>query len=390
MGQSAFLLIQANARIPNPDSLLKDRLIWDGSKSGKYVTKQGYLILRQQERVAPIYTDSQMKAWILIWGLQSVIPKIKTFLWRGIHRGLATAWDMHRRIHAVNPMCQRCATENEFLVHLLFFCPASRATWFDSEFNLRADHLPLDFTEAILTVLERIDSQRVSLFCNILWNVWKARNEEIFQSIKTIPRVILKRASVMEIPNNRSEQVQGGLTSSVHHRTRIPAGTSLVLIDASWDKSKGGGWGAVMYDTSGNLQFGTAQPVPAADPFHAETMALLLTLEWLKRRGRGNEGETVIVGSDCKILVNLTNGNLVADVPSWRAEEAVAHCAILLTQMGEWVSIKFVGRAALSSPHKLANWARRNNRAMEGLQAIQSVGKIDLNHRVDEVFFQRN
>lgn len=172
IGNQAVRLILSSAKIPNPSAILNDRLIWDGSKSGKYSTKEGYLILQELHHQPPEYGDMKIKAWKMIWSWKLVLPKIKTFLWRGIHGGLAKALDMHKRIHAIDPKCQRCATGNESLTHLLFNCPLSRSTWFASEFALRTYQIPLKFTEVLMELMESLDEQQVTVVRAIIFYVY--------------------------------------------------------------------------------------------------------------------------------------------------------------------------------------------------------------------------
>jgi zinc-binding in reverse transcriptase len=87
--------------------------------------------------------------WKIIWGLRKVLPKVKMFLWRACQWGLATAAEMHRMIHKISATYARCQHENEYVMHLLFFCPSSRAIWFASDLALQVDGLILNLTELI-------------------------------------------------------------------------------------------------------------------------------------------------------------------------------------------------------------------------------------------------
>ncbi|XP_078175580.1 uncharacterized protein LOC144569213 [Carex rostrata] len=116
--------------------------------------------------------------------------------WKGvIHSGLTTTLELSKRFLRMQPSCPRCQQENEFMVHLLFFGELSRATWFLSPPQLRVEGLPLIFSDVILFIAENLEPKQITLFCNILWELWKARNEELFQAKKSTPQGVLARAN---------------------------------------------------------------------------------------------------------------------------------------------------------------------------------------------------
>jgi zinc-binding in reverse transcriptase/Reverse transcriptase (RNA-dependent DNA polymerase) len=108
--------------IPPPvrGNLLPDMLIWTTQKNEVYTVKEGYMLLSN----SPLSTKDPL--WKIIWKDITFIPKVHMFLWRSCHNGLATATAMHQRIRSIDPVCGRCNGENEFVGHLIFFCPGSR------------------------------------------------------------------------------------------------------------------------------------------------------------------------------------------------------------------------------------------------------------------------
>lgn len=127
-----------------------------------------------------------------------------TFIWKAVHSGLATTTELRRRIRTNSPMCQWCGTENEFLTHLFFFYPSSRTTWYASHLALRVHNLPLDFATALMEVTSSLEDTQIISFRNILWYIWKARNQEIFSGMKAAPEGILKQAQMMEVPTQQT------------------------------------------------------------------------------------------------------------------------------------------------------------------------------------------
>lgn len=128
MGRDALQGILQVTKKPANHSILSDRLIWLPSKTGTYTAKQGYEMLRKLHRTPPVYAVPMKEALTKIWEWKGLIPRVRTFLWRAIHGGLPTTAMLHTRIRRIDPICSRCHIENEFLMHMFFFCPMARAT----------------------------------------------------------------------------------------------------------------------------------------------------------------------------------------------------------------------------------------------------------------------
>lgn len=157
MGGTALARIKETAQKPVHNPLIGDRLVWQSSARGAYTTKEGYEKLCSQVQTAIQYTPNQIEAWKKIWKNKLIIPRIQFFPWRAIHDGLPTLGKLHARIPAINPKCTRCGLENEYIMHTLFFCHISRATWWASELGIRVDGLPLSLPTAMLSIMQGLN-----------------------------------------------------------------------------------------------------------------------------------------------------------------------------------------------------------------------------------------
>lgn len=386
LGTQAMHNIRAADRKPHRNAILSDRLIWTESKTGNYSTKEGYAILVQQHNIPIVVCEFKVTAWRRIWALKTIIPRVKAFLWRAVHGGLAIASEMHKRINSISATCPRCGKENEFLVHVLFSCELSRATWYISVFALRSDFLPLDFTRAFLAITDTLTNTEMGGFCNILWCLWKGRNEEIFQGKKSTPQSILIKAKYME-PPSASDRIEIR-ARHVREPVLVPAGTQILLIDASWASGGEAGWGAIFYDETGCLKEIAFDFMTLSDPFHAEAMVLLQVLQQGRERVRRGHRNRVMVFSDCKVLVNAVHNKITQSLPSWEAAQTVAECINLVQELRETVSLTYITREALKGPHKLANWARVNSQRGAGPSITAITVQLQIPHQIDAGFFK--
>ncbi|KAF3326208.1 hypothetical protein FCM35_KLT09288 [Carex littledalei] len=123
----------------------------------------------------------------------------------------------------------------------------------------------------------------------------------------------------------------------------------------------------------------------AEDPLHAEALALSHTLDlyW----GAGNrQSDRILIFSDCKNLVRAANGETHCDL-TWRAEETVLECATRVHNLQEFVTVRNIKREALTGPHQLANWARRNRRNSATLTMVQWAQLPAMEQMINPHFF---
>lgn len=302
----------------------------------------------------------------MIWKWEGLIPRVKTFLWRAIHGGLPTTAMLHARMRRIDPICPRCNIENEFLMHLLFFCPMARATWHASSFPLQVQNLPLDFTRTILMITKVLEPDQIVDFCNLLWQLWKARNNEVFAGKKISPQGVLKLVATAVPPPKSCPQPHQEVITPL----RIPPGTQTVLIDASWETSKKSGTGVLIFDETGTLRDARCTTTTCHDPFQAEAQTILLALKQIE-----TEAGQYLVFTDCKALVEIVSMRTLESLPSWQAGPTVEICIDTWKTIKRRVSIAHAGRNRMTQPHRLANYARRGNNAeSNGLEICFHLG----------------
>lgn len=384
MGSQALHLIQTTARNPSENPLVEDRLLWLKSKRGRYSTKEGYNHLRQVSTLNSTYSQAQIDTWARLWKWRGPIPRVKAFIWRATHQGLPTMKALHRRIEEINPMCPRCGSEEECLMHLLFRCPISKATWYMSELGLRVEELPLDFVTTLIYVTDTLLETQIINFANILWCLWKVRNEEVFAAKKNPPATVILRAKQMEMEATQPPQ---------HHRreqhiTEVPPNTGAIHVDGSWEVSGKAGLGVIIYDTNGLLVSTKGQGMITQDPLEAEALAVLTALEYTATKNREDPSGKFIIYTDCKTLVQAISTNNIEELPNWRTAQTVAYCIRTYNRLQEIVLIHHAGRESLTQPHNIANWARRVNGVFNGYPSPAFRQELQIQESLDPRYFQ--
>jgi hypothetical protein len=293
---------------------------------------------------------------------------------------------LHSRITAIKPTCQRCNKENEYLNHMLFFCDSSRAVWFASPLALRVDGLPLNFTQSLLNLTTTIQSQNHQLLFNIMWSIWKARNEHTFEGRTINPVKVLQLAERMtHIKQGNSRQTPRGGAPAKYPVWKYEA---VMLLDASWQISGKAGVAALLYGAQQGLIWIMAKPMIAHDPFQAEAIAVHETTALIKEHEEQWGIEQFNIFSDCRVLIEtLKNGN-ITDLPSWRAAQQIEGSRENIQQTRAKIRLHHAKRDALQQPHCLANWARRTEGTVQGALTQAFAAEQSLSNRIDEAKFK--
>ncbi|XP_055959779.1 uncharacterized protein LOC130014847 [Mercurialis annua] len=121
--------------IPLPYIAVPDRLLWKHTRHGQYTVKSGYYVAASSylDPTPAGYNSLRSVNWQQLWNI-SIPPKVRLFLWRSLHNGLATGTNLSSRV-SLSSACCYCGME-ETLLHLLFDCPFVQRVWYLSGFGL--------------------------------------------------------------------------------------------------------------------------------------------------------------------------------------------------------------------------------------------------------------
>ncbi|KAG7564814.1 Myc-type basic helix-loop-helix (bHLH) domain [Arabidopsis suecica] len=296
----------------------EDSLGWHFTKSGQYTVKSGYHTTRLEKLETNLNyfgpDINPLKAHS--WKVQCP-PKIRHFLWQILAGCVPVTENLRKRGIDCDTGCARCGAPEETINHTIFQCHPARQIWALSQIPTAMGIFPTESNFANLDHLFwRIPSEfDSSAFPWIIWYIWKARNEKIFENIDTDPIEVLRLAE-KEAQLWQSAQVD--LHNENHgsvdlvNRIRV-RDVSLesnysgyrCFVDGSWkgsDKFSGTGW----FCTSSNGEpptMGAANLRRSLSPLHAEVEALL----WAMKCMIGADNQEVAFFTDCSDLVKMVS-----------------------------------------------------------------------------------
>lgn len=146
------------------------------------------MLCQMKPSFKPVLPDHHLTFWKHLWSLQEIVPRIKIFVWKAVHRAISVGQVLHRRIPTISPTYQLCHECPETILHALFHCHHARATWFSSRLAIKTSHLrELPLLELLITTWRHMEDQQFRLFLSILWQIWKARCSSIHDNKPVAP-----------------------------------------------------------------------------------------------------------------------------------------------------------------------------------------------------------
>ncbi|KAL9816712.1 putative reverse transcriptase zinc-binding domain-containing protein [Arabidopsis thaliana] len=167
---------------------------WHFTKTGIYTVKSGYHTARME--ILGINSSSigpEIKALkAQVWKVQCP-PKLHHFLWQILAGCVPVTENLRRRGINCDSGCVRCGTIEETINHTLFQCHPARQIWALSKIPT----VPRVFsTSSIYANLDHLFSRiplefDSSAYPWIIWYIWKAMNEKVFENVDKDPVDVL-------------------------------------------------------------------------------------------------------------------------------------------------------------------------------------------------------
>lgn len=175
----------------------QDKKVWLKHQTGTYTTKTGYYSAVSEQ--LPEENQQTTQDWLKeVWKL-CTSPKLKLFVWKIKHRAIPVGERLEARQVVPETKCIHCGG-SESIMHLFFHCPYASKVWELVPFSGGFNPLPLnDFEQAWQTLLRVVNLPPTGLgSCPLapwlLWAIWTARNQKMFQSRTFSPQETVTKA----------------------------------------------------------------------------------------------------------------------------------------------------------------------------------------------------
>ncbi|GLT81502.1 hypothetical protein SLA2020_528840 [Shorea laevis] len=216
---------------------------------------------------------------------------------------------------AQQALCPFCHLADESLMHLPFYCPHVEPIWFGSALGLDPRQLAVgrfvEWWRYIKNVAKHMCFPSSVDHCAIIcWQVWKVRNEKIFEHAEISPHKVLARiyCMIQEYSTPNSSDLLGSPSrfrpiKKQNHSScsRPPLGIFKVNTDASFSPNLGiAALAMVGRNSNGDICFRKTWIYMLLSPLTAGAAALLKAVRFVEDMGLHD----VIFESDNQVLVS--------------------------------------------------------------------------------------
>lgn len=167
--------------IPISDINQSDTLYWAYSKNGVNTVRSAYWF-GMESNYATTNINEDHSLWKRIWSITGP-PKMKHFLWRACKGSLPVNVERHRRHWTENPICSRCNSAEETVIHALLKCPTTAVVWSTHPSMPLLNQAPTSSFNACLDWLwSHATKDELADALSLMWASWFVRNKQVMSS----------------------------------------------------------------------------------------------------------------------------------------------------------------------------------------------------------------
>ncbi|XP_042968948.1 uncharacterized protein LOC122301606 [Carya illinoinensis] len=238
------------------------------------------------------------------------------FLWRACLNALPTRANLKVRKVVEDSACPIYFHPSETIEHTLWECPSARDVWsLSSRKFQKASILSPSFAEKLESLVDSKEIKELLLFAVTAWNLWKRRNEVVFQGHLTHPSSVVSHSKqlVEDLHKLSVNKKAKELKQQTNQPWEAPSqGKIKVNWDASDDKASCKvGVGVVLRDWNSKVLATLRMEQDLfPDPHMAEAFAALQAVMLCKSLGHQDvvlEGDSLLVVEGLKSQSNALN-----------------------------------------------------------------------------------
>lgn len=285
------------------------------------------------------------------------MERIKLFMWKVSNNGLMVNTERKRRGLTEDVTCANCGGGEESMDHVLRQCPIAAECWElaapPTEFRTM-NHLPMMLWMKAASSMTRVGGGGLGwniAFPYILWHIWRARNEVVFNSKRSLPRDILLRAIKEAKEARKCLLSHKGLREAWQvWVTWHPPEMDFVKLNTDGAAKAGSGLASasgLFRNCSGDWIVGYVARIGVTNSFFAELWGLREGLRLARNRGFTN----VAAEMDSEAVVQILTRE---DDTSTTPNRLVADCKLLMNQFQN-IKITHIYREGNACADFLAN-----------------------------------
>ncbi|XP_042950559.1 uncharacterized protein LOC122282640 [Carya illinoinensis] len=250
-----------------------------------------------------------------------------------------------------NATCPTCSRGEETVLHVLWDCPASIDVWGEDCSPVKKWRRNYaDFRTLWSDFQSKLEEGKLHIVTEVLYGLWKRRNEAIFEGRFKSPSVTfqlaLQEVEATKLTQDKPRESQARLTAVMRTLWRPPRMDYMkVNVDAAMDRKMGRmGIGIVVRDCNGEVHVVLASPNQITrSAYVAESWAMLRAIQLCRELGF----RQVQLEGDAKLVVDAINSN--TQDSSWDGQVIEDIKSVLKAQAG-W-SVSFSGRSSNKAVH---------------------------------------
>ncbi|GAU47359.1 hypothetical protein TSUD_403620 [Trifolium subterraneum] len=287
-------------------------VIWNAVKKAMSRLKDGFKFK---------IDDGESSFWYDSWVLKERLCMF--FTWQAIHMSIPTRAVLHHRHVCTTDICPRCAIASESIEHCLFTCNDAASVW--RAYGL---HVIPNSSHGVdnFTWYKKQGMKHGRIFFIIMWVIWCARNEFIFDNHRqSVVTSVIKIDSLQQACAAAFGSTQTIATQSSNPRlvtwARPMEGTICLNVDGSLLGSlNSAGYGGLLRNHNGEFILGFYGTTSLKSILFAEIMAVLhgLTICWENGYRKINclSDSLQLITRDWEVVLShtLREGSSCADV----------------------------------------------------------------------------
>ena len=265
----------------------RDGYCWNLTTSGKYSVKSGYMLARSKpdedtefRNQLPSLNPLKEKIWKVKTG-----KKICYLMWQILSGAISVNERLFKRHIGNDPSCPRCGCAEETINHTIFTCPPAMQCWALSTIPSVPGVFP---SENLYTNMDYLLSRSntggtmeelTRVFPWIIWYIWKARNEKLFNGREFSPMdtidLAIRECNAWFLANEVIDPGESTMECIPRTPTEVP--TFICRVDGSWkndETTSGVGWILQLQDGSIDI-LGLQGCHRQISPLHTELKSLI-------------------------------------------------------------------------------------------------------------------